>query len=335
MSPKRLWKTFFDRVVGWDPQRALDREKEAAILDEIETIVQETDSTILPLHRFRKKILPSVRHSLQYISGLIPLVPGPVDLDPGRWDKDPLLKAMFISREELIDELKSSKALKKFFQRTNAPQAFALLAADQKEKNFFGTQKNGEIVRRDVPQKAVFFENFAVVAPAVELAETHRQIQHLALVTLFRQAFEKIVDLESWKNELKTQKDLLEFKVKGSDTSEPGSGGDPPEDADLQMQKTLQILSDINQKLQEIEAELDSPEHRLSHLCSIIKNPEQTLALKTVFFKLCRLGIRLESDSTEPANEFTVAELALGQEQKKVAVWVRAEPNYFSTSPEP
>ena len=335
MSLKRLWKTFLDRVVGGDPQRTLDREKEADILDEIETIAQGTDSTILPIDRFRKKMLPSVRHSLQYISGLIPLVPGPVDLDPGRWDKDPLLKAMFISREELIDVLDSSKALRKFFQRTNAPQAFALLVADQKEKNFFGTQKNGEIVRRDVPQKAVFFENFTVVAPAVDLTETHRQVQHLALVTLFKQAFEKIIDLESWKKELETQKDLLEFKVQGPGTSEPGSGGAPTDEADPQMQETLQVLSDINRKLQEIEAELDSPEHRLSHLCSIIKNPEQTLALKTVFFKLSRLGIRLESDSTEPANEFTVAELALGQEQKKVAVWVRAEPNYFSTSREP
>ena len=55
----------------------------------------------------------------------------------------------------------------------------------------------------------------------------------------------------------------------------------------------------------------------------------QNLALKTVFFKLSPLGIRLESDSTEPANEFTVAEPALGQALRKVVVWVRAEPYFF------
>jgi hypothetical protein len=329
MSLKSLWTAFYQRRVAGEGRRSLDHEKEVAILDEIEKIVRKTDSTILPLHRFRKRILPSVRNTIQYISGLIPQVPGPVDLDPGRWDKDPLLRAMFISREELVGTLQSSKALKNFFHRTNAPQAFAMLIADQKEKIFFGTQKNGEIFRRDVPQKAVFFENFKVFAPALELAETHLKVQHIALVTLFRQAFEKITDLESWKNELEKQKDLLEFKLRRSDTSEPVTALNPEDAPDKQMQETLLVLRDINRKLREIKAELDTPEHRLSHLCSVLKSPDQTLKLKTVSFKLSRMGVRLESSSTESANEFNVAELALGEDLKQSMVWVRAEPKYF------
>lgn len=329
MSLKSLWTAFYQRRVDGDGRRSLDHEKEAAILDEIEKIVRETDSTILPLNRFRKRILPSVRNTLEYISGLIPQVPGPVDLDPGRWDKDPLLRAMFISREELTSMLQSSKALKNFFRQTNASRAFAMLVADQKEKIFFGTQKNGEIFRRDVPQKAVFFENFKVFAPAAELAETHLQVQHLALVALFRQAFEKITDLESWKNELEKQKNLLEFKLRRSDNSEPATELISANAPDNQRQKTLQVLRDINRKLKEIKAELDTPEHRLSHLCSVLKSPGQNLALKTVSFKLSRMGVRLESSSTEPANEFNVAELALGQDLKQAVVWVRAEPKYI------
>jgi len=274
-------------------------------------------------------MLPSVRNTLEYISGLIPQIPGPVDLDPGRWDKDPLLRAMFISREELTSMLQSSKALKNFFRQTNASQAFAMLVADQKEKIFFGTQKTGEIFRRDVPQKAVIFENFKLFAPAIELAETHRQVQHLGLVTLFRQAFEKITDLESWKNELEKQKDLLEFKLRRFDKSKPGTGLNSANAPDNQTQKTLQVLSDINRKLKEIKAELDTPEHRLSHLCSVLKSPGQNLELKTVSFKLSRMGVRLESSSTEPANEFKVAELALGQDLKQAVVWVRAEAKYI------
>jgi len=41
------------------------------------------------------------------------------------------------------------------------------------------------------------------------------------------------------------------------------------------------------------------------------------------------MGVRLESSSTEPANEFNVAELALGQDLKQAVVWVRAEAKYF------
>jgi len=325
MSLKSLWAAFYQQLVDGSAHRSLDRKREAAVLDEIERIVLKIDSTILPVHSFRKKILPSVRHAMQYISGLIPQVPGPLELDPDRWNDDPLLRAMFISREELIGVLQSSKALKNFFRRTNASQAFAMLVAERKEKIFFGIEKSGDIVRRDVPQKAVFFEDFKVFAPAIELAETHLQIEHVALVTLIRQAFEKITDLQLWKEELEKQRELLEFKVKRPDISKPESGLKLADASDHQMQETLKVLSDINRKLKEIETELDTPDHRFSHLCSILKKPEQHLELKAVSYKLSRLGILLESSSTEPANEFTVSEFKLGQDLKQVVLWIRVE----------
>lgn len=325
MSLKSLWAAFYQQLVEGSARRSTDRKRETAVLDEIERIVLKIDSTILPVHSFRKKILPSVRHAMQYISGLIPQVPGPLDFDPGRWNDDPLLRAMFISREELIGVLHSSKALKNFFRRTNALQAFALLAAERKEKIFFGIEKKGDVVRRDVPQKAIFFEDFKVFAPAIELAEASLQIQHVGLTALIRQAFEEITDLQLWKEELEKQRDLLEFKVKRPDISEPESELKHSDASDNQMKETLKVLSDINRKLKEIETELDTPEHRFSHLCSILKNPEQYLELKAVSYKLSRLGILLESSSTEPANEFTLAEFELGQDVKQVLLWIRVE----------
>jgi len=325
MSLKSLWAAFYQHLVDGSAHRSLVRKREAAVLDEIERIVLKIDSSILPIRSFRKKILPSVQHAMQYISGLIPQVPGPLDLDPGRWNDDPLLRAMFISREELISILKSSKVLKNFFRRTNASEAFAMLVAERKEKIFFGIEKTGDIVHRDVPQKAVFFEDFKVFAPAIELAETHLQIQHIALVTLIRQALEKIADLQLWRKELEKQRDLLEFKVKRPDISEPESELKHAGASDNQIQDTLQVLNDINRKLKEIETELDTPEHRLSHLCSILKNPEQHLELKAVSYKLSRLGILLKSSSTESANEFTVAEFEPGQNVKQVLLWIRVK----------
>jgi hypothetical protein len=325
MSLKSLWTAFYQRLVGGRAHRSMDRKTEAAVLEEIEQIVRETDATILPVRRFRKKIIPSVRYAMQYISGLASQVPGPVDLDPARWDDDPLLRAMFISREELTGVLQSSKALKNFFKRTNASAAFAMLVADRKEKNFFGIEKNGEIVRRDVPQKAVFFENVRAIYPATDLTETRLQIQHFALVTLLRRAFEKITDLQLWKEELEKQKELLEFKIKRPDIPEPRSELKPAEASDNKMPETHQVLSDINRKLKEIETELDTPENRLSHLCSILKSPERHLHLKAVSYKLSRLGIRLDTSSTEPANEFTAAEFEVGQDLKQMLFWIRVD----------
>ena len=116
MGLKHLLTGFYQRVVVGTGRRLPDHEEEDAVLDEIDRIAQETDSTILPVRRFRKKILPSVQHAMAYISGLILQIPGSVDFDPDRWEDDPLLRAMFISREEMIGVLQSSKALKDFFR---------------------------------------------------------------------------------------------------------------------------------------------------------------------------------------------------------------------------
>jgi FtsZ-binding cell division protein ZapB len=266
---------------------------------------------------------------MEYISGLIPQVPGPVDFDPGRWEDDPLLRAMFISREELSGVLQSSKALKNLFRRTNATQAFAMLMAERKERKFFGTEKNGEIFRRDVPQKAIFFENFKVLAPAADLAETRLHVQHRALVSLFTQAFEKITNLQLWKEELEKHRDMLEFKVQQPENKDLNTDSDPAETDDTQIQESLETLGDINRKLEEIKAELDTPEGHIEHLNAILLNPEQHLRLETVSLKLSRMGIRLEPSSTEPANEFTVAEFELGQDPKRVVLWIRVEKNLF------
>lgn len=325
MRLKRLLTGFYRRLVNGSSHPLPDQKTDADVLDEIERIAREIDSTILPVRRFRKKILPSVRHAMGYISGLIPQVPGPMDFDPDRWEDDPLLRAMFISREELNGVLNSSKALKDFFRRTNASQVFAILVAEPKEKKIFGTEKNGVIVRRDIPQKAVFFEDFKVFAPAVDLAQTRVQFQYRALENLFTQAFEKIIDLQLWKEELEKHRELLEFKVQHPEGSGPRTDLKPTEADDNQTRESLKVIEDITGKLKEIKDQLDTPEDRIEHLNAILLNPEQHLRLKTVSLKLSRLGIRLDPSSTEPANEFTVAEFELGKEPKQVLVWIRVE----------
>jgi hypothetical protein len=331
MGLKSLLTAFYRRLVYGSSRPRADQKTDADVLDEIQRIARETDSTILPVRRFRKKILPSVRHAMGYLSGLIPQVPGPVDFDPDRWKDDPLLRAMFISREELIGVLQSNKALKNFFRRTNSFQAFAILVAEQKEKNFFGTEKNGEIVRRDVAQKAVFFKDFKVFAPAADLAETRLQVQHRSLVSLFSQAFEKITDLQLWKEDLEKQQELLEFKVQQPEDSGLRTDLNHTEADDNQTQESFEVLGDITRKLEEIKAQLDTPEDRIEHLIEILLNPEQHLRLETVSLKLSRLGTRLDPSSTEPANEFTVAEFELGKEPKQVLVWIRVgQPSVLS-----
>ena len=202
---------------------------------------------------------------------------------------------------------------------------------NERKKKIFGIEKNGEIIRRDVPQKAVFFEDFKVFAPAADLAQTRLQVQYRALVSLFNQAFEEITDLQLWKEDLEKQRELLEFKVQQPEDSDLSTDLNHTETDDNQTRESFEVLSDINRKLEEIKAQLDTPEARIEHLNAILLNPEQHLRLETVSLKLSRMGIRLTPSSTEPANEFTVAEFELGKEPKQALIWIRVgQPSVLS-----
>ena len=130
---------------------------------------------------------------------------------------------------------------------------------------------------------------------------------------------------------MEKQRELLEFKVQQPEDSDLSTDLKHTETYDNQTRESFEVLSDIKRKLEEIKAQLDTPEARIEHLNAILLNPEQHLRLETVSLKLSRMGIRLAPSSTEPANEFTVAEFELGKEPKQALIWIRVgQPSVLS-----
>lgn len=322
MKIKTLWSDLRRWLAGDRAIGPLERKNEQAAIDEIERMVRKSDPKMLQVSRFGKKIRVAVRHTMRHVSDLVSQIPGPVVLDPELLDSTPLLDGMFLNRDELADMLNTSKTLKDFFLNTNASEAFALMTARHREKTVFGTEKSGEIIRRDVPRTAIFFEDFKILAPAADLAETRVKIQRLALVSLIQQVLEKIADIQAWKDTLEAQEDLLKFKVDPLQ----GAGNAYEQEqtpSDDRVEAARQVLIDLHKKIEEVGNQLETPEDHLAHLCQVLRNPERHLKLETVDLKLSRAGIRIDDASTEPVNAFTVAEFALGRALKQAAVWVR------------
>ena len=60
-------------------------------------------------------------------------------------------------------------------------------------------------------------------------------------------------------------------------------------------------------------------------MTGVLLNPEQHISPEAVTQKLSRMSIRLGASSTEPAQEFTLAEFELGQALKGAVVWFRVK----------
>jgi hypothetical protein len=269
---------------------------------------------------YRKKLIQSINYSLTHISGLIDQIPGPIDLDSELWSDQPVLHSIFLNPEEIISLLKSNKDLQSVLSKTANTEVFALLSSTLHKKTVLGTEKTGEILRRDVPKKSISFDNHQIIAPAMTISESQFKIKRLALNSLCSQTFKETADLQAWKKELEEQQALLKFKL--------STEMSPDTQADLK--ETEQILSDIKNKLLSINNQINVTDEHLNRITRIFESPEKHMTLTIEKLKLDHLGFELKAASTDRSDEFSIAEFQFGQAPKRAAIWVRIKQETLS-----
>ena len=302
--------------------RRARRNQEHALIEEIDRILSETKTKIPLVRNYRKKLKEPLARALEEVSTMIAQVPGPLELDPALWDKDPVLKAVFPGPDQFLQWLGGCENLRDAFRRTDAAELFGLLAADYREKTSFGSEVSGEIVRRDVLQKSVFFENPRVLVPAADLELARKELQHRILVTLFTHELNEIADLKSWKEELQKQQDLLEFKLWGDEKPDPKPAASQSGDEAGEAEK---VLRDIDQKIEEIEKNLDTPESHLAHITQALMELRQRLRMEHFTLRLNSLGVKVKPSAREPFSEISLAECTFAGAPKRAATWVRVK----------
>lgn len=278
----------------------------------------ETFGTKIPyLTSYRRKLVPLVHRSGRYFDKLIDLIPGPVALDPDRWDRDPVIHSICESGKRAGELLAASEPLKRFFRDSTAHVAFALLTAEKREKAVFVSEKDGEIFRRDVLRKAIFFERHQITAPSEDLAETRRQVQYQLFFDLFARAAEKISALKGLREQLEDQHDEVTAKM-----ALYAEESDQNKELDA-------WRNTIEGKIKSIGASLKTPKDYVAHLHALLKKPERQLSARPVFLKLSQMGLLLNDSSEEKANEFSLAEFENSSGKKWTATWISIDRAWF------
>ena len=269
------------------------------------------------LASYRDKLVPLVYRTGRYLSKLINLIPGPVELDPDHWDRDPVIHSICSSGKQTSELLTDSKPLMQFFQNSTADVAFALLTAEKKEKTVFVSEKDGEIFRRDVLKKAIYFERHQITAPSKVLAETRAQVRYQLFADLFAIAAEKISALKDRREHLEMQHDEVMAKM-----ALCVDGSDKKIDFDALHKK-------IEGEIKLIDKSLKSPKDYVAHLQDLLEKPELQLSARPVLLKLSQMGIMLNDSSAVDANKFSLAEFELSNGKKWMATWIRVDRSFI------
>ena len=309
----------------WNQSRELKkkkREKEHTMGEWIDRMLRESDPSILKVSGYREQLMKPFETAVNCLEGLISAIPGPFNLSTDRWDKDPMTHALFVNPDEVRSVLSKCSDLKSFFKKSGSKTAVALLTATKKERTIFGTGMEGEIIHRDVAKVTVEFYDHRVVSPAASEEEARKELVHRGLHVLTSNALEEFVEIKSIVEELKTQRRILDYKIKIQKTRDRGlerllAGSIS---SDTETAEARKIIEDIDKQLKEFEQGAGTPKDFLRKLEKVFLNAGNFLTERPISLRLDWMGVKQNETSAEKSFDINLAELEIPERAKRVAV---------------
>ncbi|MGE0084082.1 MAG: hypothetical protein AB7S75_06640 [Desulfococcaceae bacterium] len=289
-------------------------------------VAEEMDPRIRRVSGYKRRLKPSVIHACNYIDGLVEKIPGPVDIRPEKWEENPMLNAFFVTSDEIRRLVASSPGIQKMLQK-NSPSGYcAFLVMSKTESRNFGTEMQGEIMKRDVIHTSVTFRDHRIDAVFPSEEELRNDLRKRGIKLLMTLVLENILSLEEWISELEEQKHLLEMHLKIRDSRQRSlasllvSGSEEaPEN-----REAAKILQKIEEKLVQLHAQLHTPEDIMNQVIKVLMHPEKCLGIEKISMKISPMNILLAPDAGEKGTEITLAQFRIkGEEQKWVGIIVR------------
>jgi len=314
-------KTFFNdlhrRFVHHAAAQRLHRIKQEALLAQIRRLAGQTGARFQLVADYAKRLEEPLRISQDFVNTCMRRIPGPIVLNPQRWDAEPHLNAVFLDAAEIQGLLAGATALKTLFaEQAVLAHAFGLLVARLRQKTVFGVDQKGDILVRDVARKSVYFEDHLILAVGASLAHTHEKTCYEALAALVVRTLKEIKGLKQWKAELEKQHEMLELLVR--------LPVGQPEEAQQQRQ-AKQVLDRIHDQLDRLDTGIGSPEDQLARMVAVLASPEHHLKMRSVQLRINRMGIEVDGQTDEPVNDIALAEFSMDEEQRRVAFWVQVD----------
>jgi hypothetical protein len=315
----------FDTGIAWLRQEIdglrQDRLHRQALLKSVEEIVEIVDPIIRLAHSYRKKLLPPVETATTYCNHLVKSLPGPVRLHRSSYYDDPLVKALFLSVDEMENILQNAR-------NTEIPGAgqeiFALLTMSKTEKTVYGHKQQGEVVLRDVAMQAVTFIDHRVVAPAADLQATETQLQQRSLEILASVAMEKIASLRANLAELRERRARLSsmHRILCGKRCTFEMFAQPEQENVKKIQELKELLSETDKEIELARKEIDTPDDTLGHLVSLMSSSADILVLRQHSLRLNWMNVIVEKGEEAEFHQINLAELTLNQELRRSAVLV-------------
>jgi hypothetical protein len=279
-----------------------------------ERAIDGTDPRLRALGGYRKRLRQPVECTVRHIIALADDLPPAIEISRRGYGADPRLRAFFVSAGHLQEVMGGFRMVSDWLQGITGPlpdTIFGLLTLAYRERTVFGTERRGEILRRDVTQQAVNFVDHRFVSPAATEADARWEMKKRGYDYLLKVALEKILATHARREKLKQERRLLSRKLEAMKagnwgleamfTPDEAAGKDP---AALEAQ-----VETVEQELLSLGSDAESLQRSLDELAQVLEQPGHWLSRRALSMRLNYMGIRVEEDSEEPSTLLEMNEL--------------------------
>lgn len=179
---------------------------------------------------------------------------------------------------------------------------------------------DGEIIQRDVLQTSIDFSDHQMVAVTISEEETRKELSMHALTLLAAHSLEDILSLIKWKEEMETEKQILEIKLDIRHAHVRSRRYLLPDISD-ETGEASEVLDQLGQKIAEIQTEIDEPEDYLNRVTNLLYHPEQFLKSESVRIYVNDMNI-IKNKHQGKSNEICFIELSTNTGLRKATVLV-------------
>jgi hypothetical protein len=264
---------------------AIPSQDDPALEQALERTALRIDPNLRLTRHWPDRYRPAIGSALTQARRVAQDVPGPVLLDRESWIKDPFVHTLFASTEEMRRAVSASSTLLNFVTAHGGGEVHALLSLRREEKHSYGMESSGDVLRRDVAQRVIWFTDPHFIGAAANEMEARNAL----LWTLFDRFLERLavgVDrIRVERQRLIQEKDMVQAHLRGAPA--------------LRRPTLEQDLLDHIKRLTEIGENLD-PERMHEVFDTILSHPEDCLYLEPHPFNLDALGV-VQTENTGPA----------------------------------
>ena len=131
----------------------------------------------------------AMARAIETVECLAAAIPGPVAIDRRGFSADSLVHALFATPDDIGEMLGRSRELREFLAdpgTADCEEFHALLGMRRREKAVSGMAREGEVIRRDVPQRLLYFADHTLGEIAADQDATRERLRQAAFDSLAR-----------------------------------------------------------------------------------------------------------------------------------------------------